>query len=259
MTGESDTMLKKVLVANRGEIALRVIRSCREMGIATVAVYSTADRGSLHVRAANEAVEIGPPAPSESYLDANKILAAARRLGADAIHPGYGFLSENADFAEAVISAGLRWIGPPASAIRGMGEKVAARQIMERAQVPVVPGISKEADDPNELQAAAAKIGYPVMIKASGGGGGKGIRIVHKESELVSAWERARSEAKTGFGNDAVYLEKYLPKSRHIEVQVFADQHGNAIHLGEPRVFLTATPSKSAGRSAESRGRTQAA
>ena len=226
-------MLKKVLVANRGEIALRVIRACRELGIPTVAVYSEADRTALHVRHATEACAIGPPAPAQSYLNVERILDAARRHGADSVHPGYGFLSENADFAEAVQEAGLSWIGPPASAIRGMGEKVAARQTMEAAGVPVVPGTTEEARDPSALAATAAGIGYPVLIKAAGGGGGKGIRVVRDEADLVESWERARSEARTGFGNEAVYLEKFLARSRHIEVQVFADTHGNAIHLGE--------------------------
>ncbi|MBM4015580.1 MAG: acetyl-CoA carboxylase biotin carboxylase subunit [Planctomycetes bacterium] len=224
---------ERVLVANRGEIALRVMRACRERGLATVAVHSDADATALHVRMADRAVRLGPPPPRESYLDGAKVLAAAKASGADAIHPGYGFLSENAAFAEAVAAAGLVWIGPPASAIRAMGEKTAARKRMQAAGVPVVPGVVDPIEDTGELLRIAREIGYPVMLKAAGGGGGKGIRIVHEESELVSSFERARSEAENAFKSSAVYLEKFLAKSHHIEIQVLADAHGNVVHLGE--------------------------
>jgi acetyl-CoA carboxylase biotin carboxylase subunit len=225
--------IEKVLVANRGEIALRVIRTCREMGIRAVAVYSDADRNALHVRAAYEAVRLGPAPVGESYLRADAILAAAKRTGADAIHPGYGFLSENADFVRAVEAAGLVFIGPSAEAIEAMGDKIAARKRMIAADVPVVPGTTEPATDAAALAAQAEEIGYPVMIKASAGGGGKGIRIVREASELSAAAERARGEARTAFGNDAVYLEKFLSEPRHIEVQIFGDTHGNVVHLGE--------------------------
>ena len=225
--------IDKILIANRGEIALRVVRACRELGIRSVAVYSDADRAALHVRAADEAYRLGPPPPAESYLRGDALLELAQRCGADAIHPGYGFLSENAGFAERVTNAGLAFIGPPAKAIADMGGKIAARRAMAAAGVPVVPGTHEEAADPERLRAVADEIGYPLLIKASGGGGGKGIRVVRSADELRSAWERARSEAKTGFGDEAVYLERYLERSRHIEIQVFADQHGNVVHLGE--------------------------
>ncbi|MSR46867.1 MAG: acetyl-CoA carboxylase biotin carboxylase subunit [Planctomycetes bacterium] len=224
---------RRVLIANRGEIALRVMRACRERGLETVAVHSDADGAALHVRMADFAVRLGPPPPRESYLDGAKVLAAAKASGADAIHPGYGFLSENADFAESVAQAGLVWIGPPASAIRAMGEKTAARKRMQAAGVPVVPGVVEPIEDHAELLRIAREVGFPVMLKAAGGGGGKGIRIVHQESELISSFERARSEAENSFKSSAVYLEKFLALSHHIEIQILADAHGNVVHLGE--------------------------
>jgi acetyl-CoA carboxylase, biotin carboxylase subunit len=224
---------RRVLVANRGEIALRVIRACRERGLETVALFSDADAAALHVRMADRAERIGPPPPKESYLDGAKVIAAAKRSGADAIHPGYGFLSENAAFAQSVVEAGLVFIGPPASAMRAMGEKTAARRAMRAAGVPIVPGVVDPIEDPRELARIAAEAGYPVMLKAAGGGGGKGIRIVHSQEELVPAFERARSEAESSFKSSAVYLEKFLPQAHHVEIQVVADAHGNVIHLGE--------------------------
>ncbi len=225
--------LTKVLVANRGEIAVRVIRGCREEGIATVAVYSDADRNALHVRLADEAVRIGPPPARESYLDGDKIIAAARATGAVAIHPGYGFLSENADFADSVTAAGIAFIGPPGSAMRAMGNKIEAKRRMRAAGVPVAPGSDGAVEDPRELAALARAVGFPVMIKAAAGGGGKGIRIVHDEAELVRAFEMARSEAEKSFKSGAVYLEKFVEGPRHVEIQVLADHHGTVLHLGE--------------------------
>jgi acetyl-CoA carboxylase biotin carboxylase subunit len=227
----------RVLIANRGEIACRVIRACREVELETVAVYSEADRGALHVRMADRAVLLGPAPARESYLLGEKILQAARETGADAIHPGYGFLSENADFAEACGRAGVAFIGPPPGAIRAMGGKTSARALMEAAGVPVVPG-DNGADgrgfaSPAEAQAAAARIGYPVMLKASAGGGGRGMRLVDAEDKLEAALAGARREAKAAFGDDAVYLEKAVVRPRHIEIQVFGDEHGGAVHLFE--------------------------
>jgi acetyl-CoA carboxylase biotin carboxylase subunit len=224
-------MFDKVLVANRGEIAVRVIRTLREMGIRSVAVYSEADRGALHVRMADEAYPIGPAPSRESYLAIERILDACNESGAQAVHPGYGFLSENAAFARALADAGVTFIGPPPSAIDAMGYKTAARAKMTEAGVPVVPGATVSSFD--ELPAAAAKVGYPIMLKAAGGGGGKGMRLVAHEKELKSAWERARSEAKSAFGDDTVYLEKAIVEPRHVEIQVLADAHGNAVHLFE--------------------------
>jgi len=223
----------KVLVANRGEIAVRIIRACRNHGIETVAVYSEVDRTEQHVRMAEQAVPIGPPAPAQSYLDIGRIVNAAKSSGADAIHPGYGFLSENADFAQAVADAGLTFIGPSADSIRRMGDKILARQAMEKAGVPVVPGTLEPLANAEEAKRTADGMGYPVMLKAVGGGGGKGIRIVKSADEIVSAFERASSEAKNAFGNGAMYIEKYLENPRHIEVQILADSHGNCIHYGE--------------------------
>jgi len=225
--------LKKVLVANRGEIAVRVIRACREESIATVAVYSDADRSALHVRLADEAVRIGPAPAGESYLRADRILEAARQSGAEAVHPGYGFLSENAEFVRACTAAGVVFIGPSADVMRDMGDKVRARARMIAAGVPVVPGSEGEIGDEAELKRVAGEIGFPVMIKASAGGGGKGIRVVRDQAELASAFARARSEAEASFGNGAVYIEKFLEKPRHVEIQVLADHHGNVVHLGE--------------------------
>jgi acetyl-CoA carboxylase biotin carboxylase subunit len=224
---------KKVLVANRGEIALRVMRSCRELGLSTVAVYSEADRSALHVRWADEAFCVGPPPSRESYLNQQAILDAARKSGADAIHPGYGFLYENASFVRACDAAGIAFIGPPATAMDSMGEKTRARSNMVKANVPVVPGATEPFKSVDEAKAFAEKVGFPVMLKAAGGGGGKGMRRVEKMADLDSAWRAAKSEAMSSFGNDAVYLEKYLDQPHHIEIQVFADMHGNCIHLNE--------------------------
>jgi len=229
--------IRKVLIANRGEIACRVIRACREQDIATVAVFSEADRGALHVRMANEAVAIGPAPARESYLVIDKIIDAAKRTGADAVHPGYGFLSENAAFAEACAAAGVTFIGPPPSAIRAMGGKTSARALMQAAGVPVVPGDNgpggKGFANPAEAKAAAARIGYPVMLKAASGGGGRGMRLVDSEEKLEAALAGARREALAAFADDAVYLEKAIVRPRHIEIQVFGDEHGGAVHLYE--------------------------
>jgi acetyl-CoA carboxylase biotin carboxylase subunit len=237
MTRSPTPPFRKILIANRGEIACRVIRACREMGIATVAVHSDADRDGLFVRMADEAVAIGPAPAKESYLVIDKILGAAKATGAQAVHPGYGFLSENADFAEACTRAGIVFIGPPADAIRAMGGKTAARARMMAAGVPVVPGDNgkdgKGFASLAEARAAAAKIGYPVMLKAAAGGGGRGIRIVEDEAKLQAALEGAQREAKAAFGDDTVYLEKAVVRARHIEVQVFGDSHGGAVHLFE--------------------------
>jgi len=226
-------MFSKILIANRGEIACRVMRTARRMGIATVAVYSEADAGALHVAMADEARPIGPPPARQSYLDAAAIIAAARDAGAEAIHPGYGFLSENADFAEACAAAGLVFIGPPPAAMRAMGSKAAAKALMQQAGVPVVPGYHGVEQDASRLLAEAEKIGFPVLIKASGGGGGRGMRIVNEAVEFTRALDGAQREALAAFGDDRVLVEKYLTAPRHIEVQIFADGHGNAVHLYE--------------------------
>jgi acetyl-CoA carboxylase biotin carboxylase subunit len=229
--------IRKVLIANRGEIACRVIRACRELQIGTVAVFSEADRGALHVRMADQAVAIGPAPARESYLLTERILDAVRSSGADAVHPGYGFLSENADFAEACGSAGATFIGPPPGAIRAMGGKTAARALMQAAGVPVVPGDNGATGNgfasAAEAKAAAARIGYPVMLKAAAGGGGRGMRLVDAEDKLEAALAGARREAKGAFGDDAVYLEKAIVRPRHIEIQIFGDEHGSAVHLYE--------------------------
>ncbi|MBF6611875.1 MAG: acetyl-CoA carboxylase biotin carboxylase subunit [Chloroflexi bacterium] len=225
--------MRKVLIANRGEIALRVVRACAEVGIRSVAVFSEADRTALHVRAAHEAYPIGPGPSTESYLRIDKLLEVARKSGADAVHPGYGFLAENANFAEAVIAAGLTWIGPSPGAMRLLGDKLTARRTAEAAGVPVVPGTDVALDNAEEAAAAAKGIGYPALIKASAGGGGKGMRVVNSPSELESALRSASSEAYSSFGSGVVYLEKYLDSVRHVEIQVLADEHGNVIHLGE--------------------------
>jgi len=227
-------MLDKVVIANRGEIALRIQRACREMGIKTVAVHSTADNNLKHVLLADETVCIGPPASIESYLDMPSIIAAAEVTDAVGIHPGYGFLSENADFAERVETSGFVFIGPPASAIRLMGDKVSAIRSMKAAGVPCVPGSDGPlGDDGDENLRIARDIGYPIIIKASGGGGGRGMRVVHSEASLLAAIAVTKAEARAAFNNDMVYMEKYLEKPRHIEFQVLTDNHGNGIHLGE--------------------------
>ncbi|HEU5347934.1 MAG TPA: acetyl-CoA carboxylase biotin carboxylase subunit [Ktedonobacterales bacterium] len=222
-----------VLIANRGEIALRVIRACRDLGLKSVAVYSDADRTAAHVRMADEAIHIGPAPASESYLNVSKILDAARQAGAGAIHPGYGFLSENPDFADACAAAGFRFVGPPGRVMREMGEKTAARRVARQAGVPIVPGYDTGLDDIREAMRLAAEIGYPIMIKAAAGGGGKGIRFVHRPEDLEASLRLARSEALGAFGDSSVYMEKAVIPARHIEVQIFGDTHGNVIHLGE--------------------------
>jgi acetyl-CoA carboxylase biotin carboxylase subunit len=226
-------MIKKILIANRGEIAVRIMRTCREMDIKSVAVYSDADRSSLHVRYAGEAFHIGPSPSNESYLVMDKIIAAAKKSGADAIHPGYGFLSENAEFAKKVRQAGIIFIGPSSHAISIMGDKIVARQTAMSCGVPVVPGTSTPVTSDKEVKRVALEIGYPVMIKASSGGGGKGMRLVHKEEELLDSLRMAKSEAMASFGDDSVYVEKYIESPHHIEFQLLADQHGHVIHLCE--------------------------
>ncbi|MBL8146470.1 MAG: acetyl-CoA carboxylase biotin carboxylase subunit [Anaerolineae bacterium] len=232
MTTEPSPKINKILIANRGEIAVRVIRACRELGIETVAVYSEADRTALHVRYADEAVLIGPPAPRESYLKIETILDVARRTGADAIHPGYGFLSEREEFAQACQDEGIVFIGPPASAIATMGDKQAARATVMKVGVPVVPGSEPGMHD-DDILAIASQIGFPIMVKAAAGGGGKGMRAVHKAEDLPNALASARREAESAFGDGSVYVEKMIEGARHIEFQVLADTHGNTIHLGE--------------------------
>ena len=227
-------MLDKVLIANRGEIALRILRACREMGIKTVAVHSTADANLKHVLLADETVCIGPPSSKESYLNMPAIISAAEVTDSTAIHPGYGFLSENADFAERVERSGFVFIGPRSDTIRLMGDKVSAIKTMKKAGVPCVPGSDGPlGDDPDEIRAIAKRIGYPIIIKASGGGGGRGMRVVHSEPALLNAVSVTRAEAHSAFGNAEVYMEKFLEKPRHVEIQVLADTHGNAIWLGE--------------------------
>ncbi len=226
-------MFRKVLVANRGEIALRVIRACQELGIRTVAVYSEADRESLHVRFADEDVCIGPPPARESYLKIPRIMAAAEVTGADAIHPGYGFLAENADFAEICERSDIAFIGPTAEQIRLMGDKAAARDTMVRENIPVVPGSPGPVDDPEMALRAARKIGFPVLIKAAAGGGGKGMRVAPDEATFAKSLQAAQTEAAAAFGDSKVYLEKYLERPRHVEIQVFGDTHGRVMHLGE--------------------------
>ena len=227
-------MFNKVVIANRGEIALRVLRACRELGIKTVAVYSEADKSLKHVLLADESVCIGPAQSAQSYLNMPSIISAAEVTDATAIHPGYGFLSENADFAEQVEESGFTFIGPKSETIKLMGDKVSAIRAMKEAGIPCVPGSDGSIGNDNKTNAAIAKkIGYPVIIKATGGGGGRGMRVVHNEAALFSAISITKSEAKTAFGNDAVYMEKFLEHPRHIEIQVVADVHGNVIHLGE--------------------------
>ncbi len=224
---------KKILIANRGEIAVRVIRACRELGISTVAVFSEADRLALHVRLADEAYCIGAPPSKESYLVQEKIIAAAKTAGAEAIHPGYGFLSENPQFARRIRESGLVFIGPPAEAMELMGDKTAARLRMRAANVPIVPGTEKPLPDQKAALALIKELGYPVLLKAAAGGGGKGMRVVRNDSEMASAFRGARSEAESAFGDGRIYVEKYLAAPRHIEFQILADSYGNVVHLGE--------------------------
>ncbi|HTA39144.1 MAG TPA: acetyl-CoA carboxylase biotin carboxylase subunit [Candidatus Acidoferrales bacterium] len=226
-------MFAKILIANRGEIAVRVMRTAREMDIATVAVYSEADRDALHVQMADEAYLIGPASPSLSYLNVDKLIDIAQRSGADAIHPGYGFLAENAAFARRVVEAGLTWIGPHADAIDAMGDKLRARAAMQKAKVPVVPGGIAPIEDLEGARRAAKNYGYPLALKASGGGGGKGLKIAHDDSELESAFETARREAEAYFKNPTIYAERYLENPKHIELQILADKHGTVLHVGE--------------------------
>ena len=226
-------MIKKVLIANRGEIALRIIRACKELDVKTVAVHSTIDSNAMHVRLADESVCIGPPLASKSYLNISAILSAAEVSGADAIHPGYGFLSENAKFAEIVNEHGLTFIGPKPQHISEMGDKVSARTAMQKLGIPLVPGSDGAIKNLEELKKVAREVGFPILIKAASGGGGKGMKVAEKPSELEEAWNLARSEAKSGFGDDTVYLERYLANPRHIEFQLFADSYGNVVHFGE--------------------------
>jgi len=226
-------LFKKVLIANRGEIALRIIRACRELGVRTVAVYSEADRHSLHVRFADEAVCIGPPPSKESYLNIPRLIAAAEVTNADAVHPGYGFLAENAGFAEICTTSGLTFIGPKAESISAMGDKALARETMHKAGVPIVPGSNGVISDFNEAKRIAGDIGYPIIIKATAGGGGRGMRIVREPGDLENSFRTASHEAETAFGNPSVYVERYLEEPRHVEIQVMGDRHGNVVHYGE--------------------------
>jgi acetyl-CoA carboxylase biotin carboxylase subunit len=226
-------MFKKILIANRGEIALRIIRTCKEMGIKTIAVYSTADRDSLHVRFADEAVCIGPPPSRDSYLNIPNIISAAELTNADAIHPGYGFLSENAKFSAICAEYGIKFIGATADQINRMGDKASAKETMKKAGVPIVPGSEGLLDNVKQGIVIANKIGYPVILKATAGGGGRGMRIVWKDEEFENAWDSARAESGAAFGNDGLYLEKYVEDPRHIEIQVVGDQYGKVCHLSE--------------------------
>ncbi len=226
-------MIKKILIANRGEIALRIIRTCKEMGIKTVAVFSTADKDSLHVRFADEAICIGPPPSSESYLNIPQIMAAVEITNADAVHPGFGFHAENDDFAELCHDYGVKFIGPTADMIRKMGDKITAKETMIKAGVPVVPGSKGLIKNIKQGKTIAKDIGYPIILKATAGGGGKGMRIVTEESEFESQWNMARQEAKAAFGNDGMYIEKFIEEPRHVEIQIAGDQYGNVVHLSE--------------------------
>lgn len=226
-------MFSKILIANRGEIALRVLRACKELGIATVAVHSTADADAMHVRLADESVCIGPPSSRESYLNIHQIVAACEITGADAVHPGYGFLSENAKFAEILEAHGITFIGPTSEHIRMMGDKITAKTTAEDLGIPVVPGSAGSVDTDDDAFRTAEEIGYPVLIKATAGGGGRGMKLARSRDDLIEAYRTARGEAAAAFGNDSVYMEKYLDKPRHIEVQVFGDGEGDAVHLGE--------------------------
>jgi acetyl-CoA carboxylase, biotin carboxylase subunit len=226
-------MFHKILIANRGEIALRIIRACKELGIKTVAVYSTVDKDSLHVKFADESVCIGPPQSLQSYLNINAIISAAELTDAEAIHPGYGFLAENTAFAEICEKCGINFIGPPSEIMRLMGDKISARQAMIKEDVPILPGTKEAVSDVNEAIKIVKKIGFPVIIKATAGGGGRGMKIVHSPATLPNAFATARAEAQACFGNSEVYIEKYCERPRHVEIQILADKHGNVIHLGE--------------------------
>jgi acetyl-CoA carboxylase biotin carboxylase subunit len=231
-------LFQKVLVANRGEIALRIIAACKELGVATVAVHSEADRDALHVRAADESVCIGPPAPSGSYLNITSLVAAAEITGADAVHPGYGFLAENAHFAEILEEVGLKWIGPSPDAIRRMGDKSVAKSTVKESGVPTVPGSPGPLESVEDAMRLAGRIGYPVLLKAVAGGGGRGMRVARNDKELAAAFELATREAERAFGNGSVYLEKYLAEPRHVEIQIFGDSQGRVVHLGERECSL---------------------
>ena len=240
-------MISKVLIANRGEIALRVLRACKELGIATVAVHSTADADAMHVRLADESVCIGPPPSRESYLNIHQIVAACEITGADAVHPGYGFLSENAKFAEILDAHGITFIGPTAEHIRIMGDKITAKQTAQELGIPVVPGSDGEVKPENALE-VARQIGFPVLIKATAGGGGRGMKVAKTEADLEEAVSTARSEALAAFGNDAVYMEKYLGKPRHIEIQVRRRRHGQCRASRRARLLVAAPPPEGLGR-----------
>ena len=237
-------MFDKVLIANRGEIALRIQRACKELGIATVAVHSTADADAMHVRLADESVCIGPPPAAESYLNIPRLLAACEITGADAVHPGYGFLSENARFAEILEEHQITFIGPTSEHIRIMGDKIEAKETAKKLGIPVVPGSDGAVTSEPEAMKIAKAMGFPVLIKATAGGGGRGMKVAHTPADLGMALSTARAEAKAAFGNDHVYMEKYLTKPRHIEIQVFGDGQGNAVHLGERDCSLAAAPSE---------------
>ncbi len=237
-SGAATGMFKKVLIANRGEIALRIIAACKELGIATVAVHSEPDRDALHVQAADESVCIGPAAPSGSYLNIASLVAAAEISGADAVHPGYGFLAENAHFAEILTDVGLTWIGPPPAAIRAMGDKAVAKETVARAGVPTIPGSAGPLGSVEDALTVAGRIGYPVLLKAVAGGGGRGMRVARTDRELAAAFDLATTEAERAFGSGAVYLERYLAEPRHIEIQVFGDALGRVVHLGERECSL---------------------
>ena len=248
-------MFSKILIANRGEIALRVVRAAREMGVATVAVHSTADADAMHVRMADESICIGPPAGHQSYLHIPSIISACEVSGADAIHPGYGFLSENANFVQIVEDHAIKFIGPSAQHIRVMGDKITAKDTMKKLGVPCVPGSDGGVPDLDAARRIGAEIGYPVIVKATAGGGGRGMKLARSADEIDEAFLTARSEAKAAFGNDEVYIEKYLGKPRHIEVQVFGDGRGHAVHLGERDCSLATAPPEGVRRGPRPRHR----
>ncbi|MEO0676894.1 MAG: biotin carboxylase N-terminal domain-containing protein, partial [Pseudomonadota bacterium] len=226
-------MFKKILIANRGEIACRVIKTARKMGIATVAIYSDADAGALHVKMADEAIHIGPPPANQSYIVIDKVMEAIKQSGAEAVHPGYGFLSENKLFAEALAKAGVAFIGPPAGAIESMGDKITSKKIAQEANVSTVPGYMGLIEDAEEAVKISGQIGYPVMIKASAGGGGKGMRIAWNDEEAREGFQSSKNEAANSFGDDRIFIEKFVTQPRHIEIQVLCDQHGNGVYLHE--------------------------